>query len=147
MATAAPPTANIPEFSLAGGHYDVLGVGINATQDDLKKAMRERARKLHPNKNPDPRAEEWMKRVNRAYAVLSDTIERDKYDEQAADDDEARAFDPATCLPEGDRFSLAFTAQLHMWKLEVSTVKRGSFPECFAKDLNSFVQVSRQTYA
>ena len=62
-------------------YYEVLGVGKNATEDELKKAYRQQAKKYHPDLNPgDAAAEAKFKEINEAYAVLSDADKRAKYD-------------------------------------------------------------------
>ncbi|MEW6116412.1 MAG: molecular chaperone DnaJ [Nitrospirota bacterium] len=62
-------------------YYKILGVGKDASQDDIKKAFRKLARKYHPDLNPgDKTAEEKFKEVNEAYAVLSDPEKRKQYD-------------------------------------------------------------------
>lgn len=62
-------------------YYKVLGVGKEATADDIKKAFRKLARKHHPDVNPgDKKAEERFKEINEAYEVLSDPDKRKKYD-------------------------------------------------------------------
>lgn len=62
--------------------YDVLGVPANATSDQIKKAYRKLAIKLHPDKNPDdPEGEEKFKTLAAAYHVLSDAELRHKYNE------------------------------------------------------------------
>ena len=54
-------------------YYDVLGVGREAGDDDLKKAYRRLAMKHHPDRNPDdPKAEQQFKEAKEAYEVLSD---------------------------------------------------------------------------
>lgn len=62
--------------------YILLGVPKGAPVDDVKKAYRKLALKLHPDKNPDdPTAAEKFKEVNRAYSILSDTTKRNIYDQ------------------------------------------------------------------
>lgn len=57
-------------------YYDVLGVGRDATDDQLKRAYRKLARELHPDVNPDPEAQERFKAVTVAYEVLTDPQKR-----------------------------------------------------------------------
>lgn len=61
--------------------YAVLGVPKTATADEIKKAYRDAAFKYHPDRNPgDSAAEEKFKKINSAYAVLSDPSQRTQYD-------------------------------------------------------------------
>lgn len=62
-------------------YYGVLGVGRDATQDDIKKAFRRLARETHPDANPgDPQAETRFRQIAEAYEVLSDPQRRGAYD-------------------------------------------------------------------
>ena len=63
-------------------YYKILGVERKAADEDIKRAYRKLAMKLHPDRNPDnPQAEEKFKEVNEAYQVLSDPQKRQRYDQ------------------------------------------------------------------
>ncbi|KAH9942632.1 DnaJ-domain-containing protein [Amylocystis lapponica] len=80
------------EKPLETGYYDILGVPVDATTDDIKKAYRRLAIKHHPDKNrDDPNAEERFKDIAIAYQTLSDPDLRRKYNE----------FGPKESAPEG----------------------------------------------
>ena len=60
--------------------YAILGVSKDATDAEIKKAFRRKARELHPDVNKAPDAEDRFKELNEAYDVLSDANKRAQYD-------------------------------------------------------------------
>ena len=72
-------------------YYEVLGLGKNASEGDIKKAYRTLAKENHPDLNPnDAAAEARFKEIGEAYAVLSDSDKKAKYDQFGH-----AAFDPS----------------------------------------------------
>ena len=63
-------------------YYEVLGVAKTASQDEIKKAYRNLAKKYHPDMNPgDKDAEAKFKEASEAYGILSDETKRKQYDQ------------------------------------------------------------------
>lgn len=65
---------------MAQDYYATLGVGRDATAEELKKAYRKLARQLHPDVNDAPDASERFKEITVAYEVLSDPAKRQTFD-------------------------------------------------------------------
>lgn len=62
-------------------YYETLGVGKNASKDDIKKAYKTLAKKYHPDLNPGNKdAEHKFKEINEAYAILSDDTKKANFD-------------------------------------------------------------------
>ncbi len=61
-------------------YYDILGVGRDASDDEIKAAFRKLARQYHPDVSKESDAEEKFKEINEAYGVLSDAEKRARYD-------------------------------------------------------------------
>ena len=77
-------------------YYQILGVKKDATEDQIKKAYRKLARKLHPDLNPnDKEANKKFQQVNEANEVLSDPEKRKKYDQYGKDWQHADHFEQA----------------------------------------------------
>jgi molecular chaperone DnaJ len=63
-------------------YYEILGVDRNASEDKIKSEYRKKAKKYHPDLNPDdPTAEARFKELGEAYEILSDKDKRAKYDQ------------------------------------------------------------------
>ncbi len=79
-------------------YYEILGVRRDASLEDVKKAYRRLAVQYHPDRNPNnPESEERFKEASEAYAILSDTEKRSRYDRfghQAVAGDGFSGFDP-----------------------------------------------------
>jgi curved DNA-binding protein len=77
-------------------YYKILGVSKNASAEDIKKAYRKLARKLHPDLNPnDKEANKKFQQINEANEVLSDLEKRKKYDQYGKDWQHADQFEKA----------------------------------------------------
>jgi len=61
--------------------YDVLGVGRDASEEDIQRAYREKVREYHPDVSDDPDAEEKFKKAKTAKEVLTDEEKREAYDQ------------------------------------------------------------------
>lgn len=62
-------------------YYEVLGVQRGASAEEMQKAFRSLARKWHPDRNKEPKAEDRFKEINEAYEVLKDDKKRGLYDQ------------------------------------------------------------------
>jgi molecular chaperone DnaJ len=82
-------------MSVKRDYYQVLGIGRNAGQDEIKKAYRKLAKKYHPDTNTgNEQAQQKFQEISEAYAILSDAEKRKLYDQFGH-----RAFDGS--MPEG----------------------------------------------
>eukprot|EP00434_Breviolum_minutum_P014308 symbB.v1.2.012616.t1/scaffold874.1/size155782/10 len=83
---ASEAAAFIKKVSSAGDdYYRILGIEKGATDDEIKKAYRKLALRLHPDKCQENGAEEAFKKVGEAFSVLSDADKRRKYDQFGAE--------------------------------------------------------------
>ena len=89
-------------------YYDILGVGREASDQEIKSAYRKMALKYHPDRNPDnPAAEDSFKEAAEAYSVLGDGQKRSTYDQfghQGLSGVGAGGFDPSQFTDFADIF-------------------------------------------
>jgi curved DNA-binding protein CbpA len=64
--------------------YEILGVPVDATDVQIKRAFRKGAKKMHPDHGGDP---EKFREINHAYEVLSDPARRQRYDDTGQSED------------------------------------------------------------
>ena len=94
---------------MASDFYELLGVGRDATEDDLKKAFRKLARQYHPDANPDDaEAETRFKEIALAYETLSDPQKRAHYDRFGTAPGAAGGGDPFSGMNLNDIFDAFF---------------------------------------
>jgi curved DNA-binding protein len=86
-------------------YYKALGVSKTASQKEIQAAYRKLARKLHPDVNKKPDAEDSFKAINEAYEVLKDPEKRKRYDSLGANWREGENFRPP---PGGDNVHFDF---------------------------------------
>ena len=90
------PEPELPKYTAAqvklareiinkNNYYDILSVARGASDEDLKKAYKKFAIKLHPDKNHAPQASEAFKKVANAYACLTDPEKKRIYDQTGED--------------------------------------------------------------
>jgi curved DNA-binding protein len=85
-------------------YYKILGISKSASEEDIKKAYRKLARKLHPDLNPnDKEANKKFQQINEANEVLSDPEKRKKYDQYGEDWKNAEQFEKARSPGGGQR--------------------------------------------
>ncbi len=76
---------------LARNHYHQLGVGFRATQEEIKVAFRELAKRFHPDQNPgNKESEKRFMAIKKSYDYLSDRVKRAEYDRDLIQSGEAR---------------------------------------------------------
>ena len=104
-------------------YYASLGVARDAPAEAVKKAYRKLARKYHPDVSKEPQAEQRMKEVNEAYAVLSDPEKRAAYDQLGKDYRPGQDFRPP---PDWD-------ANMEFSEREFSGAEAAQFSDFFAE--------------
>src|SRR5664279_2043325 len=77
-------------------YYKTLGIPKTASEEEIKKAYRKLARKLHPDLNPnDKEANRKFQQINEANEVLADPEKRKKYDQYGENWENAEQFEKA----------------------------------------------------
>jgi len=89
-------------------YYKVIGVGRDASADEIKRAYRKLARKYHPDVSKERNAEEKFKEVQEAYEVLHDPKKRAAYDQLGSNWRAGQQFRPPPDWGQGQRFEFSF---------------------------------------
>ncbi|EGG19771.1 DnaJ subfamily B member 5 [Cavenderia fasciculata] len=94
-------------------YYTLMGVDVNATQDEIKRAYRSLALQYHPDRNRDPEAPEMFKQIHEAYEVLSDEKKRKLYDQYG--EEGLKLFDNGVLGEEAEMLALLFSGSLKIF--------------------------------
>lgn len=86
-------------------YYKIMGLARDATQDEVKRAYRQLARKYHPDVSKAPDAETRFKELGEAYAVLKDLEKRAAYDQLGSSWKAGQDFRPPPGASSGVEFS------------------------------------------
>ncbi len=89
-------------------YYQIMGLARDASQDEIKRAYRQLARKYHPDVSKEPDAEARFKEVGEAYEVLKDPEKRVAYDQLGSNWKQGQDFRPPPDWNTGFEFSGGF---------------------------------------
>lgn len=110
-------------------YYQILGVPRTASEADIKKAYRKKAREYHPDVNKAAGAEERFKELNEAYEVLKDKDKRQRYDRFGADWERYQQAETASTA--GGNFDEWFKGYTGEPEYQRQTGGRGGFSDFF----------------
>ena len=125
--------------------YNLLGIPRNASAEEIRRAYREAALRLHPDRNTRPGDTEIFLQVSKAYEILTDEQRRKEYDETLAEREEGlAASSPFTCLVNQSRRSLLQLdePQVHYLLLDISPSQ--ALPE-IRPPINTCIAIDRST--
>ena len=135
-----------PSSTQGGGQslYDVLGLAVHATEQEVGRAFRQRAPHSHPDKVSVPSSETWLLLL-KARDTLTDREKRADYDRLLRKSTKVKvssqkATKPLLKLPDGFRLSSKFHVWYKQWLMMSKTVKYGLFPQSLANSLITFFE-------
>lgn len=134
MAMPNPSQPSLPDY------YDVLGVDFNATSEEVRRAYFQKARQVHPDKDSNSSVDDWHI-LNKAYTTLTDSIQRQDYNEQLASSDTEGVPDlTRPTLPSTERLSEEFKSCFEHWTHLHNPIGTGSFNKAFIADLKEVME-------
>lgn len=134
-------------------YYRILGVGQNATEDDIKHSFRTLAKRYHPDVNPDDKtAARRFADINEAYDVLSDPDKRAKYNEEiriaTAQANAARGAQQQTATANNAAWQAQFVAQVQAQvQAQLQPVRDRAYKDGYATGYRSGSQNAQQSAA
>ena len=135
MAVPNPSQPSLPDF------YDVLGVDLNASTDEVRRAYFHKARQVHPDKESGHSIDDWHL-LNKAYNTLTDKVQRQDYNENLASADTDSGVPDLTrlTLPSSERLSKEFKSRFENWMRVRSIAGAGGFPKTFPTELAKMLE-------
>lgn len=112
---------------MAKNYYKILGVSIQASQDDIKKAYRKKAMATHPDVNPTPTATEVFLSINEAYDILGDPNKRAVYNDKLLARPRPRNASDANAVHPQDAAYQDWVRQAHARAQQSARMKYGEF--------------------
>jgi DnaJ-class molecular chaperone len=100
-------------------YYEILGVAIDASSEEIKKARNKQLIEFHPDRNKSPNAPEMLNRIKEIYEVLSDPQKRRDYDRGIGINESTQNDEKVSSQPESPNPNFTQSArdgQINNWR-------------------------------